>query len=100
VRSIENIDKLIAKAKLQIKSVDTESNLEQVLYQLYSIGVNDGRKQTSHGKPVCKYKYGVFIEEFENITLAANSIKVDKTTLSKAIRAGRLCRGYMWRLKT
>ena len=69
------------------------------LKQMYAIGFDEGRKQTSHGKPVMQFKNNKFIQEFSDITSAAKSIKVHKSSICKAIKENRNCKGYFFKIK-
>ena len=65
---------------------------------IYGAGYDEGRKQRSHAKKVAMYKDGVYIKSFDDVTSAANSFHIHKSSISKAIKKGRNCKGYTWRL--
>lgn len=62
----------------------------------FSIGYNEGRKQTAHGKRVRQMLNGKEIKIWESQQDAANVMKVTKGSISKAVSKNTKCAGYMW----
>jgi hypothetical protein len=100
-------DEVVVRASISISNTYTKEipfELAQIirthLYLVYGAGVDEGRRQRAHGKPVLQMKDGAIIEEFETAKLAANRFKVHKSSICHAATGmTRTCKGFDWRYK-
>lgn len=70
--------------------------------QVYAMGFDKGRKIMSHSKKVMQLdKYGNVIKEYDSVTDASRTTKIDKSNISKVCRGiSNEAGGFHWRYKT
>jgi hypothetical protein len=98
---IEKIEKEMLDEGLIIR-VQTPKQEERIRFyhtMIYTAGVDEGRKQYSHRKPIAQFTIdGKFIKVFGSIVEAANSIHRTKGAVQKAV-AGKTehSGGFKWK---
>ncbi len=71
--------------------------LERYFDYVYSIGFDDGRKRSGHGKPVAQMRDGKIIDIFPDAAEADRAMKKSKGTVTKCITSGgKTSSGFQW----